>query len=255
MPECCSLPQNARSLPISLSRIVAVCVVGLGLAACSEAQSGSAEAGVADGPVFDVSLEDAPCELVTREIVAEVFSVPVDQIKAASGLSDYCNYEGEIDGKILNVNASVDVFETASAAADSFRSVTAGMSAAEVSEAMAGAVEQAEEQGALETQSQKQAADAMVDGLASGGLKFVEVEELADHARFGLRFGTLYLVRGNMRIDLTAYHAPGMPMPETMSVEAIQEAGSAWQDETRPVRKRQSIDLAKAVLAALQSGG
>lgn len=255
MPERRNSPQNDRSLSVPLSRIVAICLLGFGLAGCSEAQSDPAEAEVAANKAFDVSLQNTPCEIVTRAIVAEVFSVPVDQINKASGLSDSCNYEGEIGGKILDVGSAVKVFETASAAADSFRSVTAGISAAEVSEAMSEAVEQAQEQGVLETQPQKQAADATIEGLASGGLTFVEVEGLADQARFGLRYGTLYLLNGNMRIDLTAYYGHEMPIPETMSVEAIQEAGRVWQAETRPVRKQQSVELAKAVLAALASGG
>ena len=194
--------QNDRTA-LSIFRIMTACGLVAGLAACNGTSSGSSEdqAAAAGKPetIFDAGLEETPCEVVTAKIVAETFSIPTDKIEDAGGLSDNCNYEGKVDGKILNVKSSVDVFETAADAVDSFRHVTAGMSASQVSRAMAKAKDQARKDGGLDTKSKQKAAGAVVDGVASGGLKFVDVEDLADEARFGLRYGKLYLVRGNMR--------------------------------------------------------
>lgn len=239
----------------SVFRLMAACGLAISLAACNGTSSDNSEGNVAaagkSSANFDAALEDTPCEVMPAKIVADVFSIPTEEIKEAAGLSKSCNYEGKFEGKVLNVTSGIRVFETADKAASSFRSVTAGMSASEVSEAMAGVKARARESGALDTQSKQNAADGLVDGLAPGGLQFVDVENLADQARFGLNFGTLYLLHGNMRIDLTAYYGPEMSMPKTYTPGAILEANKAWQAETRPLRKQQSIELAKGVLAGL----
>ncbi|HET7411207.1 MAG TPA: hypothetical protein VFJ18_00985 [Pararhizobium sp.] len=225
------------------------CVLGLAMAGCSDA-SGEAPPD-ASSAVFDAELEKTPCEIMPKKLVAKTFGIPADEIDETSVLSSKCVYEWEGNEKLLEVSLKVNVLENRDRAADRFHSVTRGLSAEELSDAMARIAGKAEETGKLDTEAKKGAAKKMTGALASGGLHFQEVEGVGDEARFGARFGTLYVLRGNLKLDLTAYHGPRMPVPETLSGGSIMKAAKAWQKETMPVRKQQSVELAKAIVEAL----
>ncbi|MDN5865669.1 MAG: hypothetical protein L0I62_10745, partial [Gammaproteobacteria bacterium] len=243
---------------VVLTGVLAVC-----LAACSDASGestegqasatpGSAAGESAGSASFDAALEENPCKLLPKEMVATTFGVPAAEIEEASALSDSCAYEWGADGTILQVSLDVDVFDTAQDAASNFASVTQGMSAQAVADAMTSAVEKMEEAAEPGTEGQMEAAGQLAGGIASGGLQFEDVEGVADEARFGKRFGTLYLRRGNLALDVAAYHGASMTMPEEISGGPIMDAVKAWRQETLTARKQQSVELAKAILASLE---
>lgn len=252
--------QSASSAPF-IGRLALACILGLSLAGCNDASSeassedpaissdSQANTATTTGPAnFDASLEKAPCEIMPKEIVAKAFAVPVEEIET-SVFSSTCTYEWDGDGDILDVSLGVDVFDTAEKAASSFGSTTRGMSAKEVSDAMKTITDKAQEAGNLDTEAKQDAAKKLAGGFGSGGLTFEDVEGVAEKARFGMRFGTLYLLQGNLKLGLSAYHGAGMTLPE--SGESMMDAMKQWQTETLPARKQQSIELAKAIVEAL----
>ncbi|MHA6687275.1 hypothetical protein [Mesorhizobium sp. A556] len=147
------------------------------------------------------------------------------------------------------MSLGVDVFDTAEAASSNFRSVTRGMSAKEVSDAMDGIVNKATEKVELDSGTKQGAAKQLSSAGGGKGLHFEDVEGVADEARFGTRFGTLYVRQGNLQLRLGAYHGHGM-MPSEPG-KSIMTAIKEWQKETMSARKQQSAELAKAIVAAL----
>jgi len=186
-------------------------------------------------------MEETPCAIVPKEMVAKLFDVPAGQVEVTSDQSSSCGYQWGENEEMLDVVLEVEVFDTAEAASSSFRGITRGISAKEVSNAMQEAVAQADNGAAKQ-----------IAGLADGkGLQFEDVEGIADEARFGTRFGTLYVRHGNLQLSLSAYHGPSMTMPEKFTPGAIMDATAAWKKKTMDKRKQQSTELAKAIVAAL----
>lgn len=245
-PLISPLNDQAATIASHRRRVMLACLLGLSLAGCSDA-SGEASSTSAAG--FNVSLEETPCEIMPKPMVAEIFEIPSGEIEETSVLSSNCVYAWEGDGETLEVTLGVNIFETEEDAASSFHSTTRGMSAEEISDAMAAITDEAEQTGALDTDGKQDAANAIAGGIASGGLHFEDVDGVADEARFGTRFGTLYLLRGNMILDLSAYHGPGVNLAEADG--SIMEAVQDWQKEIMPIRKQQSVALAKAIIEAL----
>lgn len=250
--------QSASSAP-SMGSLALACFLGLGLSGCNDAsnddQAISSDsqmntASTTSPAIFDASLEKTPCEIMPKELVAKTFAVPVEEIET-SVFSSTCTYEWEGDGDILEVSLDVDAFDTVEKAASSFGSTTRGMSAKEVSDAMETITDKAQEAANLDTEAKQSAAKEIAGGFGSGGLTFEDVEGVAEKARFGMRFGTLYLLQGNLKLGLSAYHGPGPATMLSESSGSIMEVMKEWQKETLPARKQQSIELAKAIVEAL----
>lgn len=218
------------------------CVSGLGLTGCSEAGSAT----------FDKSLEDEPCAVVTTQMVATTFDVPEADIEQSNAMSSRCSYEMEGDGESLNVEVSVDAYDTDEKAAEYFRQATRSMSSKEISDAMKAVRKQADKGGALDTDAKKDAAASIGAGVSQGGgIEFEDVEGVADQARFDTSDGTLQLQQGNLRIKLKAYYGPEMPIPESYEPGTMSEIVTAWMQDTSSERKAQAIALAKVALAEL----
>lgn len=217
-------------------------------------QTASAEP-VADSAKVDAAIEKTPCALVTPEMVATVFDVPVAELEQSQLMSSSCEYTREGDGESLQVSVDVDgVFEDAKSAASRFRSVTAGMSGAEVDRAMAGVREEADRKGDLDTAGKRGAADAIISGSSgSAGIQFEDVEGVGDEARLALTVGAgkLYVRSGNLNFTVAAYSGADMPMPDKITAAAIMNADKQWRSETMPQRKQAAVKLAKAVVASL----
>tara|TARA_R100000365_G_C2741466_1_gene70145 strand:- start:318 stop:1004 length:687 start_codon:yes stop_codon:yes gene_type:complete len=221
--------------------LAVACASGLGLAGCSEA----------DSATFDTALEDDPCAVVTTQMVASTFDVPEADIDQSNVVSSQCVYELDSDGKALDVEVSVEAYDTDEDAAEAFQLATQSMSSEEISDAMTAVQQQANADGDLETEAQQDAAAGVGAGVSLGAIEFEDVEGVADQARFNTSDGTLELQEGNLRIRLKAYYGPEMPIPESYEPGAMLEVINAWIQDTNSERKAQSVALAKAALAEL----
>lgn len=245
------------------SRIALALLPALLLAACSgsEGPAPAGEAGVATpGPQavvasaeVDAAVKDAPCTLLTPEIVAAVFGVPAADLERERSMKSKCAYSWEEGDQRLKASLDVSaVHDDAASASRDFRSVTRGMSGKALDDAMQGVAAKAKED--LEGAGAKRAADA-VAGVASGGngIVFEDVEGVGDEARMAQTVGAgdLYVRVGNLNFVVAAYSGPRMPSPESFTPGAIMAASKAWQAETLPERKRAATELARAVVASL----
>lgn len=241
--------------------LVAVsCILALGVAGCSDASGDASDepaqstksqsdvATVGETKAYDPSVEDAPCSVLTKELVAATFDIPSNEIEKAGSLSSTCAYERQGDGAILEASLSIDAFDTAEDASGRFYSITRGISADELSSAMTNITEEVESKTDPAVQG---AAEEIVSGFASTGLSFEDVDGVGNAARFGVRFGSLYVLEGNLVLTLSVYSGPSMTMPETLSGGSMLDAISEWQQSTAPTRKLQSAELATAIIDVL----
>src|SRR3546814_13309857 len=118
---------------------------------------------------------------------AGLFGVPAADLERGSWMSSACVYSWENDDETERLDVKVkvsDVDESADGAASNFRSVTRGMSGADVDRAMAGVKEKAASEGKLDTAGKK--ADDAIVGSASGsaGIHFEDAEGVGAEAAF-----------------------------------------------------------------------
>lgn len=212
---------------------------------------------VADSASVDAAIKKNPCELAPAEMVAGLFDVPVVDLEHESSMSSACAYSWKNDDETARLDVKVkvsDVGEDAERTASNFRSVTRGMSGADVDRAMAGVKEKAASEGKLDTAGKRKAADALV-GSASGsaGIQFEDVAGVGDEARFALTVGAgdLHVRARNLYFVASAYSGPGMEMPERLTGASIMAADKQWRQDTMPQRREAAIKLAQAVVQSL----
>lgn len=233
-------------MKISRLSLAFACAAGLGLAGCSKA--GSTSNG--GGATYDTALEDTPCAIVTTQMVATAFEVPVSDVEQSNVMSSRCSYEMESNGDTLDVEVSVDAFETTKKAASYFRRATRNMSSEEISDAMNSIQKEAGTD--LGTAAQKDAAESIGSGVKQGGgIQFQDVEGVGDQARLNTFDGTLNLQAGNLLIDLRSYYGPAMPIPDVIEPGTMMKVQKSWMQDTMEARETQSVKLAKIALDAL----
>src|SRR3546814_3947898 len=168
---------NPMSTPRAASYAMLVLAPALLLAACggngdsaTSSQSSPASQAASDRPVtdsvhVDAAIEKNPCELAPAEMVAGLFGVPAADLERESSMSSACVYSWENDDETERLDVKVkvsDVDESADGAASNFRSVTRGMSGADVDRAMAGVKEKAASEGKLDTAGKDQLEAQMI---------------------------------------------------------------------------------------------
>lgn len=260
---------NTVSRPRTFSSMMLALVSALLLAACGGAidsaapsQSSPANQAASSNPVVDsaqvdAAVEGAPCALVTPEMVTTVFDVPAAELEQSQLMSSSCTYTREDDADNESLEATVDVegvYEDVESAASRFRSVTAGMSGAELDHAMTGIKEEAARNGGLDSASKRDAADAIMDSSSSSdGIQSDDVEDIGDEARLALTAGAgkLHVRTGNPYFTVAAYSESDMQMPAKLTPDSIIAADRQWRRETMPQRKPAAVKLAKAVVASL----
>ncbi|MDN5782667.1 MAG: hypothetical protein L0H23_11740 [Luteimonas sp.] len=209
-----------------------------------------------DSVHVDAALEKNPCELAPADMVARLFEVPVAELELEPSMRSACVYSWENADETERLDVRVDVSDVgknAERAASNFRSVTRGMSGADVDRAMAGVKEKIASDAALDA-ARKKAAGALLGGTSgSAGIQFEDVEGVGDEARFALTVGAgdLHVRNGNLYFTASAYSGPGMKMPEKLTGGSIMAADKQWRRDTMPQRKEAAIKLAQAVVQSL----
>lgn len=233
------------------------------LAACSGSEAPApaddtrpvapAPGAVAGSTEVEAAVEDAPCTLLTPEIVAAVFDVPVSGLERAHSMSSKCAYSWEGGERTLQASLDVSgVYEDAESAARRFRSATRGMSSEALDDAMQDVAAKAREE--LHGAGAKRAADAVAGTPGSAdGIVFEDVRGVGDEARMAQTVGAgdLHVRAGNLNFVVAAYSGPAMPSPDSFDPGAIMAASNAWRTQTLPERERAATELARAVVASL----
>ena len=262
MPNRISTARAASYAMLALVQALLLAACGGNADSAASLQSPPASRAASDKPVgdsvrVDAAIEKKPCELLSAEMVARLFEVPVADLERESSMSSACAYSWENDDETERLDVTVkvsDVGKDAERTASNFRSVTRGMSGADVDRAMAGVKEKAASEGKLDTAGKRKAADAIA-GSASGsaGIQFEDVAGVGDEARFALTVGAgeLHVRAGNLYFTASAYSGPGMQMPETLTGASIIAADRQWRQDTMPQRKEAAITLAQAVVQSL----
>src|SRR3546814_16402344 len=96
-------------------------------------------------------------------MVAGLFGVPAADLERESSMSSACVYSWENDDETERLDVKVkvsDVDESADGAASNFRSVTRGMSGADVERARAGGKDKAASEGKIDTEGTKETGGA-----------------------------------------------------------------------------------------------
>lgn len=205
----------------------------------------SVDTAVAASKSYDVALESQPCDIVTADMIATTYQVPVKQLKQSEPVESLCAYEMTGNGRILSVKVSVAVFDINKSAEDAFISSTRSMTAQ-------GMAEKLNEFGIEFDEEDRQFAREL--GLPDPqptGVQFEDVKGIADQARFQTDEGVLHVQHGNLLMKLDAFYGPSMKKPDTLTLAALEEATSRWKQDTIDERREQSTALAKAALDAL----
>lgn len=257
MPESFRSPRPRAAaclfLPAASAAALALMLAGCGGDGAGAAGPGGAGQGASAGAKarFDPALRDAPCSVVTADTVGSVFGLPVDEIEqyAAMGM---CQYNWKGDGQVMDATVHVArVSDDAAGAAKYFASTTAGISGADLDQAMdsirGNAREKMEGDGGATDALLGAAGEASSSG--SRGIQFRDVVGIGDQARMQEGRGDLSVLHGNLHFSVTAYHGDRMPLPDNL--QEMVAASRAWQQTTLPQREKQTIQLAKAALAAL----
>lgn len=242
-------------------------VLALALTACgSESSSdssggteaGSASAAATDGLSVAMDLDDRPCDLLPIADAASILGVDASVIEQTD-IVGTCSYSAEAgDFRDLDVAVNtVEVFETAEEAAQSFsltyREITEE-EAAQAAEAIGQQLDQQEADGEI-TEGQADDAGAMgglVAGLAAQ-TEYEPVEGIGAQAMYDgteFQFGemrtvesTLYVQSGNLIFGVRA----DLFQPTTA------EESMAGPDEAATTRNREAaMAAARAILAQLQ---
>ena len=257
--QVASDPSGQRPLVRRLFPAVSAAAFALMLAGCGgdaateggSSGSGGQRASAKASAKFDPSLRDAPCSVVTVDTVASVFDLPVDEIEE-HGSMGMCLYSWKGDGQVMDATIHVTrVSDTVADAAEYFGSATAGIGGAELDRAM----ESIREQARKEAGEGSAAADAVLGAAGdasrsgSGGIQFRDVAGIGDHARMQEGKGDLSILLGNLHFSVTAYHGDRMPPPDNFS--EMVAASRAWMKTILPQREAQTIELARAAVAAL----
>lgn len=262
MPNRISTARAASYAMLALVPALLLAACGGNADSATSSQSSPTSQAASDKPVtdsvhVDAAIEKNPCELLPAEMVAGLFEVPVADLERESSMSSACAYSWENDDETERLDVTVkvsDVGKDAERTASNFRSVTRGMSGADVDRAMAGIKEKAASEGKLDTAGKRKAGDAIA-GSASGsaGIQFEDVAGVGDEARFALTVGAgeLHVRAGNLYFTASAYSGPGMEMPETLTGASIIAADRQWRQDTMPQRKEAAITLAQAVVQSL----
>lgn len=190
-----------------------------------------------------------PCSLLSPAVVADLFSVPVAEVKRIA-VASTCQYDWKAGSDRLQAALTVQhVGQNAAEAISRFDSGTRSLSAGEVSDAFSRI------DAELEKRGQKSAGtDAVSGAMGAGGGRAITFEDFSgvgDRARFNPGQGELHVVYGNLYFSVSAYHGPKMSMPGGASLQDLPAITADWQRETTPQRKAAAEKVAKAVLANL----
>lgn len=223
------------------------------LAGCGSSSEGDTAAtsnGATSTVKVATKVADDPCALLSRETLAKHFSVPVDEIEQIV-VASTCQWDWKNKTDRMEVSVTVSrVADDAARVRDYFDSATRSMSGQEVSDAMAKVGAEAEARG-----QKSDLADGMAGAMGGKpggkGIQFEDVSGIGDKARLQLADGRLNVLYGNLYFDVTAYHGPKMPMPDTVDLQSIGKLSAQWVQDTMPQRKAAAEQIAKAVIAGL----
>ncbi|HHX35842.1 MAG TPA: hypothetical protein GX719_11295 [Gammaproteobacteria bacterium] len=205
-----------------------------------------AETASAAGKIYDTSLAEKPCAILTTDQVATTLNIAPDKLEQSGPEVPFCIYEMDDDGKTVEVTLVVSAFDTDKAAAKSFHELTQDRTAEEITQML-------QELG-IDADEDESDSIASITKPETTGVQFESIKGIAEQARFQTNEGALHLLQGNLYLVLMAYYGPVMPVPENIAYTdfaALEKASSAWVQDTMDVRKEQTTALAKAALEAL----
>lgn len=234
--------------PLTAAALSLALLAGCG--SSSDGETAAAPTGATSKVKVATSVADDPCGLLSRETLAKHFSVPADKIEQIA-VASTCQWDWKDKTDRMSVSVTVSrVADDAAEVREYFDRATRSMSGQEVSDAMAKVGAEAEARG-----QKNGLADGMtgaMGGKAGGkGIQFEDVSGIGDKARLQLADGRLNVLYGNLYFDVTAYHGPKMPMPDTIDLQSIGKLSAQWEQETMPQRKAAAEQIAKAVIAGL----
>ncbi|HSH49267.1 MAG TPA: hypothetical protein VK991_11845 [Halomonas sp.] len=203
------------------------------------------------GGAFNASLNVRPGDIVTKEMVATTFNVALEDLQQSHPMASWCSYKMIENDKTLNVDVSIQIHDTAEAAAEDFRNATRNIPAGETLEAEQALQEKSAGSYGLGIDATHNVFTCAISAIRQRGIQFENVYGVADQARFETTEGTLRLQQGNLRMTLSAFYGPDMTIPDIITAESIMQAVTTWQQSTMRQRKEQTIALAKAALARL----
>ncbi len=169
------------------------------------------------GPAGEQDLRNAPCQVVTRDMVSRTFSIPAAEIEQSS-MSSLCGYRWEGEGKLLDVTVHVSaITEHAAQARALFQEATGA------------------------TAAPGQPRTARLTG------PFEVVDGLGDQALIDTRNGDVHVRRDRLYFTLNAYHGPAMPdAARPALIETVAGTRAQWQQNTLSERRQAATDLARA---------
>lgn len=203
------------------------------------------------------------CEMLTPAMVAEVLEVPEGELEQKKIMG--CIYTWKGGGQEAQASLmSIWIKKTPESARTWFENMTKTQTKEELAEQMKQVTAKAKEREEIDTKLKKKTVD-QVGGLAAAmtpdeGYRYEDVEGIGDAARVQTYDSSVTVLMGNMVFGVRAFK--GEPQPPidpqlimTRDIKKItaasKESERVWFDETRDVRRAQSIALAKAIVAKL----
>lgn len=239
-------------------------------AGAASAPEGSVEQALAaaneesGGRIYDESLTEKACELLSPEGVGQAFGIPVAELESRSVLGCTYRWESKAGAEPMQFDArfsSIRVHNDAETAKRWFANATKGMSQEEAKQAMAAVADKAKEREEIDTKAKEKAVDqvgdAFVEFAGPDGIQFESVEGVGDEARLDLSDGGLWVRTGNLTFIISGHYGPPAPKPDMTKV-GLQEMAKAalavereWVKNTMTKRKEDATKLAAVILKAL----
>ncbi|MCX4242190.1 hypothetical protein [Paraliomyxa miuraensis] len=203
------------------------------------------------------------CETATPRMVSGLFGVPEGELKQMRMMGCIYSWKNADRSEMFEARfGSIRVHETEDAAKTWFGNATKGMSAEEVAEVMGKAKAKMKEDGNLDTKPKEQAAEhiggALTDLAGKEGFQYDELSGPGDEAALGRSDGIIWIRKGNMTFNVSAYKGVPQP-PPTITVGAdpkkmiamATEAQKKFIAETLEQRKADATKLANAILETM----
>lgn len=211
-----------------------------------------------EATLFDDDTKWKPCDVLDAALVSDTFGVPADEVETPSSGSFLCLHIWESKNESRQLTAEmgrIQVSSKLSRARQWFANTTKNRSKKEMQKQMDNikkrAREKLDEDGKSETE--KEASDSVADALGIGAQAFEKVDGIGDEAAVNTGDANVYVRLGNMIFRVSAYHGATKEEPRTTDIEAIKKAHADFQTKTYDQRRKQSIQLARAVVKKLET--
>ena len=224
----------------------------------NEGSEPNADDGAEENALLDAEKDWEPCDIMPPDVVADTFGVPRAELETMTVATCVHRWKSK-DGKTVVETELGNFFvkkkpERAMRFFENATKQTSKEQADEEREELKDRTKKKlEEDETDNVEAKKKGVDALVDAIGGGEKHFEEVDGLGDKARINTVNGNLYVVDGNLLFRVNAWHGAPTGEKTAKSMDAVRKAKAEHMAKNYDKQKTQTVKLAKAILAHVDS--